>query len=496
MLTNRHFAARSKRNAERGVALLLCIFALLLLTGIGLAMLFSSDTETTINSNYRDTQVAYFAAHAGISEAIDRLMTVGGNGIVPPTAMPTVANGQMYYIVNPKNGETVQPWSSTNAFRDTELCKEGLYSTLANNGVDTECPASSTSFPIGTAWSTAFNSVSPGTGTSTALDYKWVRISLKGNGSMYPYYVNNSAAALTLGTQVCSDGSKQSLLVGANCGVNSLAPVYILTSLAVTPRGSRRMVQVELTKVQLPPMPGALTLDGPGSQLTPPYDAPNSNNFFIAGAPPPGCGSTLPAVVTTDSSTQGQVISAIPSNRTSHYTGLSAAPDVEVILPSVLPQGWRTPTDAEAAIAMLKSAANPSNVYTTPQTNINIGSESTPQITFVDGNLTMTGATRGGGILVVTGTLTMSGNSGFYGIILVVGQGTFVANGGGNGQYNGAMLIAKTRDSSGNVLSSMGNPIVDWSGGGGNGIQYDGCAINNVQQGLGFKTMASRELMY
>jgi hypothetical protein len=145
---------------------------------------------------------------------------------------------------------------------------------------------------------------------------------------------------------------------------------------------------------------------------------------------------------------------------------------------------------------MLKSAANPSNVYTTPQTNINIGSESTPQITFVDGNLTMTGATRGGGILVVTGTLTMSGNSGFYGIILVVGQGTFVANGGGNGQYNGAMLIAKTRDSSGNVLSSMGNPIVDWSGGGGNGIQYDGCAINNVQQGLGFKTMASRELMY
>src|SRR3954463_2887406 len=107
MLTNRHFAARSKRNGERGVALLLCIFALLMLTGIGLAMLFSSDTETTINSNYRDTQVAYFAAHAGISEAIDRLMTVGGNGIVPPTAMPTVANGQMYYIVNPKNGETV-----------------------------------------------------------------------------------------------------------------------------------------------------------------------------------------------------------------------------------------------------------------------------------------------------------------------------------------------------------------------------------------------------
>jgi hypothetical protein len=58
------------------------------------------------------------------------------------------------------------------------------------------------------------------------------------------------------------------------------------------------------------------------------------------------------------------------------------------------------------------------------------------------------------------------------------------------------VLVAKTRDSNGNVLSTMGNPIVDWSGGGGNGIYYNQCAINNVQGNLGFKTMASRELMY
>jgi Tfp pilus assembly protein PilX len=497
MLTPRHYPTSSKRNKQRGVALLLCLFALLLLTGVALAMLFSADTETSINANYRDAQVAYFAAQAGISEAVDRLMTTGGNGIVAPTAMPTVANGQMFYIVNPKSAtESVQPWSSANGFRDTELCKEGLYSTLANNGVDTECPATSSSFPAGTAWYTTYNSISPGSTTSSAVDFKWVRISLKGNGSMYPYYVNNSSASGTLGTQVCSDGSKQSLLAGASCGVNMLSPVWILTSLAVTPLGSRRMVQVELTKIQMPPLPGALTLDGPGSQLTPPYDAPNSNNFFIAGAPPAGCGSTVPAIVTTDNGTQGQVISAIPSNRRSHYTGVQAAPDVETILPAGLPQGWQTPADAEAVIAALQSAANPANVYNGPQSNISIGSQSTPQITVVNGDLTMTGNTRGGGILIVTGTLTMSGNSGFYGVILVVGSGTFVANGGGNGQYNGAMLVAKTRDANGHVLSSMGDPVVDWSGGGGNGIQYDGCAISNVQQNLGFKTMASRELMY
>jgi hypothetical protein len=108
----------------------------------------------------------------------------------------------------------------------------------------------------------------------------------------------------------------------------------------------------------------------------------------------------------------------------------------------------------------------------------------------------MTGNPSGGGILVVTGTLNMSGNTSFDGIILVIGKGSFVANGGGNGQYTGAMLIAKTRDSSGNLLSTLGEPVVDWSGGGGNGIVYSSCKINNVQNSIGFRTQATRELLY
>jgi Tfp pilus assembly protein PilX len=43
---------------ERGIALIGVLFALLLLTVIGLGMMYSTNMETSINYNYRDKQVA------------------------------------------------------------------------------------------------------------------------------------------------------------------------------------------------------------------------------------------------------------------------------------------------------------------------------------------------------------------------------------------------------------------------------------------------------
>ena len=41
---------------ERGVALLMALFALMLLTGVAFTMLYLSDTETSINQNYRSEE--------------------------------------------------------------------------------------------------------------------------------------------------------------------------------------------------------------------------------------------------------------------------------------------------------------------------------------------------------------------------------------------------------------------------------------------------------
>ncbi len=88
----------------------------------------------------------------------------------------------------------------------------------------------------------------------------------------------------------------------------------------------------------------------------------------------------------------------------------------------------------------------------------------------------------------------MQGNGSFYGLILVVGQGTMDFSGGGNGEIQGGIFVAKTRDASGNLLSSLGSPSIDWNGGGGNGVTYNSAIINQNFTNMGFLKLAYKEI--
>src|SRR6202035_1241212 len=114
-----------RKQTERGVALVMALIALLIVTSIGLSMMFMADTETTINGNYRDEQTAYYAARAGLEEARDRMRANAGATINSslPTARPGAVGGALY-ILNPNGSETVAPWNTTNAYFDDEVCKE------------------------------------------------------------------------------------------------------------------------------------------------------------------------------------------------------------------------------------------------------------------------------------------------------------------------------------------------------------------------------------
>ena len=126
------------RRNERGMALLLVLLTLLLLSAIGLGMMYMSDTETSVNSNYRDTQLAFFAMRAGLEETRDRMRS---NSIAPltlPTAMPGAANS-IVYVINPAGAaDVVDPKNMANAYSDDEFCQQnfvGLPSgTLAGCG--------------------------------------------------------------------------------------------------------------------------------------------------------------------------------------------------------------------------------------------------------------------------------------------------------------------------------------------------------------------------
>src|SRR5438132_1319089 len=126
-----------KRN-ERGIALIIVLFATLLLTVIGLGMMYSTNMETSINHNYRDSQVALYAGLAGLQEARERIKYP--YSITPPTQLPSTTAPHIIYIVS--DSSTVKPWDSTNAYFDTELCQEHVLGLTGTPGVPCATTAS------------------------------------------------------------------------------------------------------------------------------------------------------------------------------------------------------------------------------------------------------------------------------------------------------------------------------------------------------------------
>jgi hypothetical protein len=476
---------RNSRDHQRGVALLMALIALLIIGAITAGAILLSDTETSVSSNFRDEQLAFFSAKAGVEEARDRMQ----KGVTDtlrtaslPTTLPGTA-GSVLYILNPANGETVAPWngSSSTTYPDDEICKET--STIA-------CSSNLPSLSSCSSWcvSTTASSVYA---ASPVLPWKWVRVMLKQNNALTSYSTNGVS---TSGAQTCWNGTNEET---TSCAPPDFLPVYTMTALAVTPTGSRRMVQAEIAEDRLNfNASAALTLDGTGDTAS----MPSSNNFGISGTDVGGCGATttnpaVPAIGVGSNADVTTVAGAIPNNRKNNYTGSGGSnPDVENVSSS-LPLNLQSVSSLQALVSTVKANVT-QPVITGPATNIaNAGTLANPQIIYVNGDLTLTGAVTGYGMIVVTGTFTASGNVGWNGLVLVVGKGNFVGNGGGGNVYNGAILVAKTVDSMGNPLATIGAPTFNFAGGGGNGFNYASGCIDAVNKLSTFHIMAFREML-
>src|SRR5262249_18299376 len=80
---------RVMRRNERGIPLFFCLFALFILTGIGIGLLYMTDAETKINDNYRASQQAYWGALAGLENVRERMppANTGAHALAVPTGM-------------------------------------------------------------------------------------------------------------------------------------------------------------------------------------------------------------------------------------------------------------------------------------------------------------------------------------------------------------------------------------------------------------------------
>jgi hypothetical protein len=240
---------RTNRKSEQGVSLLFALLALMVLTAVAVGMMYMSSTETAINSNFKAEETAYLAARAGVEEARDRMLPGNPNTInalLPTTTLPSTTGGVLYVKQTGVADADILNVSPTNPVGDDELCHDFPYGG-SGFGQMTPTPLNvrCASLPGTGGWYTTTASVAP-----YALEYKWTRITLKANDST-PYVVDSNYVS----NQVCWNGKSEVALAGAaSCDkMPTIAtPVYLVTALAVTPTGARRLVQQELA--QAPPV--------------------------------------------------------------------------------------------------------------------------------------------------------------------------------------------------------------------------------------------------
>jgi hypothetical protein len=490
------FPSEKAKRSEPGFALVAALLMLLLITAALTGMIIMSNAETSVSANFRDEQTAFFASKAGIEEVRDRLRAGAANSLsasLPTSALPGQANG-ILYITNPLNGETDTPWLTQNAnYPDDEICKEL-----------TPCGANLAS---GTYTS---QSASASYAATPILPWKWVRVMAKFNKSDTGATRVTSVDGTTDGYRVCWNGTNEvavSNITYTSCGAANAnyQAVYELTALGMTPSGSRRMTQYEVTQTAFPAFPGAMILDGAGADFStnPHSNHPHASGIDAAQGPNAGAGCPAavnqPAIGTPDASTAATVNGQL--NDPTQFTGSPAGVAPVGSTLSTNPAMNLDTVDGLTKLVNLITTLAAGNVYNTSNpAGINLGSDASPVINVVNGDLAIG---NGAGILLVTGTLTENGGSSFDGIVLVIGKGNIQKNGGGGGVYNGSTLVANMyTDTTYTHLIALGSnlppgpPTVAWNGGGNANLQYDSCWISSMTQSLPYTMVAQRALTY
>ena len=542
---------RNKREnvkRESGAALLIAIFALMLISVVAIALIVSQGTDSALAGNYRTSTSAYYAAVAGLEEARGRLLwknpdyfdgpTSPNPGFMPMTGvLPAMQPTDVRYILNPASGETVDPTSADPAnYPDAEYAQEFQ---LNPNPI---CLPSWIPVPP-----VMINSIYQSASMAGPV-YKWVRINpvtecalnldVNGDGVLDAttplYYDPARVVGVTPAPSLILPSSSIPLTPTA-------VQVLEITSLAVLPNGSKRLLQYVvaplLVSTQIstqvdsptPPLPSgipfnpgfpaAVTMDGNNVS----YQDPGTPDYVVDGRDL-GAGSCTPQHTAVESieytNSSDSSYSSILANVTpvkSSYPGYLLDPTTyapttpSIPLPSVptaVRQSWQTPATLDAVVQdITKSAdiviagpATGSNMPTWPPSN------PIPMTVVVNGNLNLTRWYQTGyGLLLVTGTLTYDPDTTWNGIVLVIGQGVLLWSdrGHGWGGINGAVLIANTRDASGNLLATLGAASFSGAGGGSGrrysaqgGITYNSCLVNSAgaQAPLTYKILSFHEI--
>ncbi|HEX7087876.1 MAG TPA: pilus assembly PilX N-terminal domain-containing protein [Vicinamibacterales bacterium] len=111
--------ARRARRDERGIALIISLLAMLLMTALGMALMLNSQTEMLIGANYRDSVEGAYVADAGIERVMQDVLTIPDwnqilsspdgvragvtSGFIDSTVTPTLPDGRTIDLTRATN---------------------------------------------------------------------------------------------------------------------------------------------------------------------------------------------------------------------------------------------------------------------------------------------------------------------------------------------------------------------------------------------------------
>jgi hypothetical protein len=513
-----------KRRSDAGAAMLIAIFALLLISVIAIALIVSSGTETALAKNYRTSTSAYYAGLAGLEEARGRLLWRNPNyvnnangipGYMPASGNPSMALSQVLYILNPAGDEIVNPTdlSGSNPYADNEYTQEFQ-------------------IPVTAATVQTINSVS-GAGGVPGPQFKWVRITPATELSLDP----------PLGVDVDNDGSVDQVAplyydpmhISAASGTakpglvtvptSSAVQALEVTALAVIPPNTQKLLQYVVAPGTLNlNFPSALTLDGNNVVYQGPT-GPDSALFFVSGNDNTinrTCTTPLAPSVPAIGYTAGGAdlskanIMAGTATTPANYTSTAppgTTPSVAQVTapPGTMPSSMLKPSTLNSLVQTITQSADVVLSPVSPATSV-MGAQlpttmtsSYPMNVVINGDLDLTGWRNSGyGLLLVTGTLTYDPDASWYGIVLVIGKGIVKGVNKGVGRIQGAMFVAQTLDPANNWAPladpTLGAASADFSllkpspAAGGVGIYYDSCWINTALRPPTYQLLSFREI--
>jgi hypothetical protein len=456
-----------ERKGERGAALVTTLLvSMLLLTAGGALILTTSLSATNAVDSNAEAQ-AYYAAEAGLQESLNVLR---GNSSITNPAFTFATAGDK--ASGNKSGDSTTysrlsnwlPYGNTSAYQDRVTLTQN-YSPLNGLAFSVQVTAPDPeNIPVGNNGNKIDNfsksSLPPGaTPEATPSWHQW-----HCGHCSWQYSHHNSCTH-----KHCTNPN--------GTGRATVDDTRLLVqATGYGPKGAIKNMEmiVKRTVFDYNEAAAAITMVGPPDNSAPitMNITQDSDNHFT--------GDDLLSTSTTVISAFGFTSSGAQSAAdayilTLHSGGKPVQAPKTVLMDSTTTPPWlASADDTRTFLAELQSiAVSMGRYYTTSNQPAagTYGTDGAPVFTFVDGNFTVPGGKKGGGLLVVTGTLEIQKDAEWDGLILVLGDdpsgnaSKFKLTTDGHAKIYGALVIAPFHRVGTSPIPFLG-PVFDTSLGG------------------------------